>query len=193
MTDLVTARPAQDEEVGFERFPFPPRGARRRDLTATVTEFYSDEADALDERRHEEWLEFLAPGFIYQVPVPLLREDPKLPRHSEQAMVFEATKDTLALKFGRVGKHYAWSDRPGANIRHLVSGVKVYETEQPGDYRVDSNVVAFWSRGVDESAMITAGRQDVLRGRGMDRFTILRRRVLIDTEVATYQQLSIIL
>ncbi|HEU5474359.1 MAG TPA: aromatic-ring-hydroxylating dioxygenase subunit beta [Actinophytocola sp.] len=190
MTELITPPVA---ECAFERLPFPDRGARRRDLTAAVTEFYTDEAAALDENRPDDWLELLADGFVYQVPVPLLREDPALPRHSGRAMLYEATKHIMAMKLGRVGKHYAWSDRPGASIRHIVGGVKVFDTGRPDDFRVDSNVIATWNRGVEESTLVTAGRQDVLRHLGGERFLLLRRRVLLDTEVPTYQQLSIIL
>jgi len=193
MTDTTAAAPVlADDEVPSELLPFPEPGPRRRDLTLALTEFYTDEAAALDERRYEDWLDLLATGFIYQVPVPLLREDPQLARYSDRAMLFEATKHTLALKLGRVGKHYAWSDRPGANIRHMVAGIRVYETQRPREFRVDSNVVAFWNRGIDESALVSAGRQDVVRMDGDHNVLLRRRRVLLDCEVPTYQQLSII-
>jgi 3-phenylpropionate/cinnamic acid dioxygenase small subunit len=193
MTEMIAPADAVGDEFAFERQPFPDRGARRRDLTAAVTEFYTDEAAALDENRPDDWLKMLAPGFVYQVPVPLLREDPKLARHSDRAMIYEATMHTLELKLGRVGKLYAWSDRPGATVRHIVGGVKVYDTAHGGDIRVDSNVIAAWNRGIGESTLVSAGRQDVLRHLGEERFRLLRRRVLLDVEVATYQQLSIIL
>ncbi len=193
MPQVIAPVGTAGDENAFERGPFPGRGERRRDLTAAVTEFYTDEAAAIDEHRSDDWLAMLAPGFIYQVPVPLLREDPGLPRHSDRAMLYEATKRIMAMKLGRVGKHHAWSDRPGASVRHVVGGVRVYATDHPGDVRADSNVIAFWNRGIEESTLVSAGRQDVLRHLDGDRFVLLRRRVLLDTEVATYQQLSIIL
>lgn len=192
MTELTTPADTVGEPA-FERLPFPDRGARRRDLTAAVTDFYADEAAALDENRPDDWLSLLAPGFVYQVPVPLLREDPALARHSDRAMVYEATKQIMAMKLGRVGKHYAWSDRPGASVRHIVGGIRVFGTGRQDDLRVDSNVIATWNRGIEESTLVSAGRQDVLRHLGGEEFLLLRRRVLLDTEVATYQQLSIIL
>lgn len=175
-----------------EREPFPEPGARRRELGPEVAEFYTDESAALDERRYGDWLGLLAEGFVYQVPVPLLREDPALPRHSERALLFEATKHVFAMKLGRVGRQYAWSDRPGANIRHFISGVRVHDTAR-GDLLVYSNVLACWNRGPSESATVSAARHDVLRRLGPGGFTLLRRRVLLDAEVATHEQLSIIL
>ncbi|HEX4790906.1 MAG TPA: aromatic-ring-hydroxylating dioxygenase subunit beta [Actinospica sp.] len=180
------------DAAAYERLPFPEPGERRRDLGPQVAEFYTDESAALDERRYADWLGLLAEGFAYQVPVPLLREDPRLPRHSERALLFEATKRTFAMKFGRVGRHYAWSDRPGANVRHFVSGVRVFATAS-GALRVHSNVLACWNRGPAESATVSAERLDLLRQDGPGEFAILRRRVLLDAEIPTHEQLSIIL
>ncbi len=175
-----------------ERLPFPERAARRRDLTAAAAEFLADESAALDEREYDDWLAMLDPSFVYQVPVPLLREDPSLPRHSTHAMLFEATKHTLTLKLGRTHQQHAWSDRPGATTRHFVTGVRVFETDTGTDLRVDSNVLATWNRGPQESVMMPAARQDVLRPTGPGQFVLLRRRVLLDAEVPNHYQLSLI-
>lgn len=189
---VSSATLAGDDDAAFELQPFPSRGRRRHDLTGALQELYIDEAASLDEWRYDDWLAMLAPGFIYQVPVPLLREDRSLPRHSDRAMVFEATKQIMAMKLGRVDQHYAWSDRPGAAVRHMVGNVRVFDTQRPGDFRVDSNVFASWNRGIEESAFASAGREDVVRSLDDGRFLLLRRRVLLDVEVATYLQLSII-
>jgi 3-phenylpropionate/cinnamic acid dioxygenase small subunit len=189
--DPATVAPP-DSDLAYEQLPFPERRGRRRDLSAAVSEFYVDESAALDGGRYTEWLEMLAPGFLYQVPVPLLREDPMLPRHSGRAMLFEATTQTLTMKFGRVGQHHAWSDRPGATMRHIVGGVRVHETDEPGQFLVDSNVFVAWNRGLQESAFASAGREDLVGQDGTGGFRLLRRRVLLDAEVATHQQLSII-
>lgn len=178
--------------IGQERLPFPARAARRRDLTARVIDFYADESSALDEREYDDWLALLDSSFVYQVPVPLLREDPSLPRHSTHAMLFEATKHTLTLKLGRTHQQHAWSDRPGATTRHFVSAVRVFATDSASDFRVESNVLATWNRGPQESVMMPAARQDVLRLTDSQEFLLVRRRVLLDAEVPNHYQLSLI-
>ena len=184
MTDTAIGAPPEDT-------PFPARGPRRTGLDQALSAFLTEESAALDERRYADWLDHLEEMFIYQMPVPLLREDPALPRHSETAMLFEATKNTLGLKLGRVGLDHAWSDRPGGTMRHFVGGVRVFELPDPGLLRVDSNVLATFSRGREETALATAGRQDVVTVTA-DGYRLLRRRVLLDVEVATWTQLSII-
>jgi 3-phenylpropionate/cinnamic acid dioxygenase small subunit len=174
-----------------ELVPFPERGNRRPDLDAALTAFLTEESAALDERRYADWLNALAELFIYQVPVPLLREDPGLPRHSDSALLFEATKNVLAMKLGRVKLHHAWSDRPSGTMRHFIGGVRVFDLPDPVMLRVDSNVLATFSRGRDETELATAGRQDVITVTA-DGYRLLRRRVLLDVEVPTWTQLSII-
>ncbi|MET8756362.1 aromatic-ring-hydroxylating dioxygenase subunit beta [Lentzea sp. NPDC004782] len=171
---------------------FPERGARRRDLTAAVTEFLTEESAALDECRYNDWLDHLADGFIYQVPVPVLREDPSLPRHSDHAMLFEATKNVLSLKLGRIGLRHAWSDRPGGTVRHFIGTVRAFDTTDERRIRVDSNILASWSRGRGETALVSAARQDLVTREQDGELRLLRRRVLLDVEVATHEQLSII-
>ncbi|MFI9388793.1 aromatic-ring-hydroxylating dioxygenase subunit beta [Kutzneria sp. NPDC052558] len=187
MTDTVDA-----DARPVELRPFPARGARRPDLDAVAVALLVEEGAALDECRYGQWLDLIDEDFLYQVPVPLLREDPSLPRHSERALLFEATKGVLAMKLGRAGKQHAWSDRPSAVVRHFLSGVRVFETDEPQTWRVDCNVLAAWHRGQDESASATAARQDVIAHLGTPQARLLRRRVLLDTEVATHEQLSII-
>ena len=190
-----------------ELLPFPDRGPRRPELDAPLSQFMIEEAAALDEGRYQDWLGCLAEEFIYQVPVPLLREDPALARHSDNAVLFEATKKVLELKLGRVGLRHAWSDRPGGVMRHFISGTRVFGLSEPGSLRVDSNVLATFNRGREETALATAARCDIVRPDnarpgiarpgiarpdGPAGYRLVRRRVLLDIEVATHAQLSII-
>lgn len=169
---------------------FPERGARRADLDPALTAFLVEESAALDEGRVADWLGVLTEEFVYQVPVPLLREDPGLPRHSDRAMLFEATTSILAMKLGRSGRQHAWADRPAGVTRHFLGGVRVFDTGCAGRLRVDANVLGSFTRGQDV-ALVTAARQDVVV-EGGDGYRLLRRRVLLDAEVATTRALSLI-
>ncbi|MDH6128347.1 aromatic-ring-hydroxylating dioxygenase subunit beta [Kitasatospora sp. GP82] len=193
MTDAaaLTAR-LDPTDLPYELRPFPARGARRTELDNSFAAFLTEESAALDECRYQDWLDLLDERFIYQLPVPLLREDPSLPRHSDRALLFEATKQVLAMKLGRVGLQYAWSDRPSGVMRHFLGAVRVFSAAEPDTWRVDCNVLVTWSRGRDEAVVVTAGRQDLVHCSGRGGYRLLRRRVLLDAEVATHEQLSVI-
>ncbi|MEV0281075.1 aromatic-ring-hydroxylating dioxygenase subunit beta [Streptomyces sp. NPDC050610] len=175
-----------------EQTPFPVRRERRRAMDAPLRDFLTGESALLDDREYQEWLDLLDPDFLYQIPVPLLREDPYLARHSDRAMLFEATKHILELKLGRVGLRHAWSDRPGGVTRRFLGAVRVFTTGRPGTWRVDSGVLATWTRGRDEAALATAAREDLVTELPDGIYRLDRRRVLLDTEVPTHEQLSII-
>jgi 3-phenylpropionate/cinnamic acid dioxygenase small subunit len=127
--------------------PFPARGARRAELDQPVAAFLVEESAALDEGRYQQWLDLLDQDFLYQIPVPLLREDPALPRHSETAVLFEATKKILELKLRRVSLPHAWSDRPGATTRHFLGAIRVFDLARPDAVRADCNVLVTTNRG----------------------------------------------
>ncbi|MCQ8193773.1 aromatic-ring-hydroxylating dioxygenase subunit beta [Streptomyces rugosispiralis] len=181
-----TARP---EELA--RCPFPDRGPRLPGLDAEITAVLTEESAALDEGEHQRWLDMLDPVFRYEIPVPLLREDPALPRHSRSAVLFEATKRVLELKFGRVGLVPAWSDRPATTTRHFLGSVRVFDAPAPGVVRADANLLVTSNRGVEHTALVSAARRDLLREHH-GRWLLLRRCVLLDVEVATHEQLSVI-
>jgi 3-phenylpropionate/cinnamic acid dioxygenase small subunit len=171
--------------------PFPDRGARLPGLDPEITAVLTEEGAALDEGEHELWLDMLDPAFRYEIPVPLLREDPALPRHSRSAVLFEATKRVLELKFGRVGLLQAWSDRPAATTRHFLGSVRVFAAPAAGTVRADANLLVTSSRGGEHTVLVSAARQDLLRQR-RGRWLLLRRRVLLDVEVPTHEQLSVV-
>lgn len=169
--------------------PLPQAGQRCPRWDAAMAGFLADEAAALDDGRHQDWLDHLHEDFHYEVPVPVVREDPALPRHSGTAVLFEATKGMFRLKLGRAGMRHAWADRPGPRTRRFVSAVRVFEAGS-GAVRADSHLLVAIDGGRDR-ALITAGREDVLVPSGAS-WSLLRRRVLLDVEVPTHLELSIV-
>ncbi|MFF4738628.1 aromatic-ring-hydroxylating dioxygenase subunit beta [Streptomyces sp. NPDC001262] len=194
MTAFPDPRPAArtaDRPEDLADGPFPDRGARLPALDPEIAAVLTEEGAALDEGEHQLWLDMLDPAFRYEIPVPLLREDPALPRHSRSAVLFEATKRVLELKLGRAGLLQAWSDRPATTTRHFLGAVRVFDAPAADVVRADANVLVTGNRGVEHTVLVSAARQDLLRRRH-GRWLLLRRRVLLDVEVATHEQLSVI-
>ncbi|MFE7133380.1 aromatic-ring-hydroxylating dioxygenase subunit beta [Streptomyces sp. NPDC057638] len=186
-----TPQPPAPAPPGLTHGPFPDRGIRLPGLDAAITTVLADESAALDEGEHPLWLDMLDPAFHYEIPVPLLREDPALPRHSTSAVLFDATKRVFELKFGRAGLLQAWSDRPVTTTRHFLGTVRVFATTATDVVRADTNLLVTSNRGAEHTVLISAARQDLLRERD-GRWLLLRRRVLLDVEVATHEQLSVV-
>lgn len=154
--------------------------------------FLVSESRLLDERRYEEWLALLSPSFHYSLPLPLVRDDPFLPRHHERGVFFEATRVGLELKLGRMHERTAWSDRPHSATRRFVSNVMVEDGQSGMELLVHSNILVTIVPAGESATMTTAGRRDRLVADVDGDFRLARRTVLLDVEVPTDVQLSVV-
>ena len=166
----------------------PGTALRRR-----LTDFLVAESAALDERRYDDWLAMLAEDFVYEMPVPLSREDPGLPQHASGLFLAHESKSFLAMRFGRVSSDYAWSERPAAFLRHFVSNLRFLDGDdaEAGRWRVATNVLVVRSRLPEPPALSSAGRHDVIVATDGG-LRLAHRSVFLDAELPTDSQTSII-
>ncbi len=166
------------------------------ELERRAARFLVRESLLLDERRYEEWLELLREDFYYSLPLPIVREDPFLPRYHHRGVFFEATRTGLELKLGRMHERTAWSDRPHSATRRLVSNVLIDGVERDADgapvsLDVRSNVLVTVVPVGEQPTLVTAGRIDRMLVDGMG-FSLVRRAVHLDVDVPTDTQLSVV-
>lgn len=159
--------------------------------------FLLRESQLLDDRRYEEWLALLRPDFYYSLPLPLVREDPFLPRYHHRGVFFEATRTGLELKLGRMHERTAWSDRPHSATRRYVSSILVESVDRDADTgavaaEVRSNVLVAVVPAGQQATLTTAGRVDRLAVEDDGTFALIRRTVHLDVEVPTDVQLSVV-
>jgi 3-phenylpropionate/trans-cinnamate dioxygenase subunit beta len=162
-------------------------------LRTRLTDFLVAESAALDERRYDDWLGMLAEDFVYEMPVPLSREDPGLPQHASGLYLAHESKSFLAMRFGRVSSDYAWSERPAAFLRHFVSNLRLLGEADPdaGRWTVATNVMVVRSRLPEPPVLSSAGRHDLIVATD-EGLRLAHRTVLLDAELPTDSQTSII-
>ncbi|MGI8901354.1 MAG: aromatic-ring-hydroxylating dioxygenase subunit beta [Nocardioides sp.] len=163
-------------------------------LRTRLWDFLVEESAALDERRYEDWLGMLTDDFVYEVPVPLSREDPSLPQHADGLFLAHESKSFLTMRFTRVQSDYAWAERPTAFIRHFVSNLRVVDEgagSDGGRWTVATNVLVMRSRLPEAPSASSAGRRDVIVE--TDKGLRLQHRVVyLDSELPTDSQTSVI-
>ena len=87
----------------------------------------------------------------------------------------------------------SWTEDPPSRLRHHVTNVRTFATADPDHLIVDSGVLLYRSRGdVREAALISAGREDLLRRAG-DGWLLARRTITADDSVLRTQNLAIFL
>jgi 3-phenylpropionate/cinnamic acid dioxygenase small subunit len=88
---------------------------------------------------------------------------------------------------------HAWTEDPPSRLRHYVTNVRTFASDDDDHLIVDSAVLLFRNRGdVRESSLVSAGREDLLRRSG-DGWKLARRTILVDESVMRMQNLAIFL
>jgi phthalate 3,4-dioxygenase subunit beta len=106
---------------------------------------------------------------------------------------FDENKYSLSRRVARFRTEHAWTEDPPSRLRHHITNVRTFATDDPGHLVVDSGVLLYRSRGdVREAAWISAGREDLLRRAG-DGWQLARRTILVDDSVLRTQNLAIFL
>ncbi|GHJ37875.1 3-phenylpropionate/cinnamic acid dioxygenase subunit beta [Streptomyces sp. TS71-3] len=152
-----------------------------------------DEAYLLDAQDYEQWLTLLTDDIHYVMPV---RVTTALGAGFDTApgmAHFDEDKYSLSRRVARFLTEHAWTEDPPSRLRHHLTNVRTFATDDPDHLIVESGVLLYRSRGdVREAAQISAGREDLLR-RGADGWRLARRTILVDDSVIRMQNLAIFL
>lgn len=158
-----------------------------------VHQFLVWEAELLDSRRYEDWLNLFTKDVVYKMPVRTTKA------HTLEESVlngmdhFDENLYTLRKRIERFETEHAWTEDPPSRTRHFVTNVRVYPGDENGELMAMSYLLLFRSRGdVHSPDLVSAERNDVLR-RADGGFKIARRDILVDESVLRTQNLAVFL
>jgi phthalate 3,4-dioxygenase beta subunit len=154
-----------------------------------------EEAYLLDAQRYDEWLDLLTEDIRYFMPVRVTTAVGAGFDTSPGMAHFDEDKYSLSRRVARFRTEHAWTEDPPSRLRHHLANVRTSAGDDPDHLVVESAVLLYRSRGdVREAAVISAGREDVLRrapdGAG---WLLARRTILVDDAVLRTQNLAIFL
>lgn len=159
-------------------------------------QFLVDEAYLLDAQRYEEWLDTLTDDVRYTMPVRVTTargagfDTSSFPKPGMAH--FDEDKYSLTQRVARFATEHAWTEDPPSRLRHFITNVRTFAADDT-HLTVESAELLFRSRGdVNESALVSCGREDVLRRCG-DRWKLARRTILADESVLRMQNLAVFL
>lgn len=129
-----------------------------------VQDLLVGEAEMLDDRRFEDWLELFTDDVQYTAPVRVTR---KAPADDVDDAIghFDETIQSLTLRVRRLRTDVAWAEDPPSHTRRFVTNIRVRPAgDGSGDLLVRSNLMLFRSRGdLGAYDLICGERQDRLR------------------------------
>jgi 3-phenylpropionate/cinnamic acid dioxygenase small subunit len=151
-----------------------------------IEKFLYREAELLDDRRYNDWIELIAEDIHYHMPV---RRNVKFgEQHREntdsesEISWFDEGKRTLAGRVRQINTGLHWAEEPFSRIRHLITNIQVGELD--GDeVPVRSNFYCWTNRLRDEVNIFVGTRQDVLRRDTDTGWKIAKRLILLDQNV----------
>lgn len=156
-----------------------------------VEEFLKNEAELVDDRKFDEWLEQMTDDLEYRIPIRSTREDPE--EEFSDTYHVDDNRYRLEKRVERLKTEYAWAEQPPARTRHFVSNVRVKDhREVNGNEEIDarSNLMLYVTRGDAADPVILSGeRHDVLRR--TDGLRLAKRRVLLDNTTLPLDRISI--
>lgn len=161
-------------------------------IRVEIEDFYSHEAELLDERRWEEWVDLFAPEAEYTAPIRVTRKSPASDIIEELGH-FDDTKTSLGLRVKRLRTDVAWAEDPPSHTRRLVTNIRVRPGADEGTYTVRTNFLLYRSRGdLGQHDLIVGERTDRLR-REDERLLIANRRILLDQSSLSTKNLGVFL
>lgn len=162
-------------------------------LLESCTRFMYLEAECLDRRQFDDWLNLLHPSIDYRVPVRTTRLKKDVDGFSTSSFFLKETFGTLSLRVERLRSEYAWSENPATRTRRMIANIRAVQTEIDRECDVISNLAIFCYRGDNPAPVILTGeRQDRLVA-GDTGWRLKKRTVLLDMTVLEIESLSFFL
>lgn len=162
-------------------------------LVKSIEDFIYLEADLLDERRFDEWLDLLHPDLEYAMPVRQnvhsSQTDREFTSEGRDVMWFDEDKETLTKRVRQLQTGEHWAEEPVSRISHLVTNIRVVDV---GDQvEVSSRFLVYRNRVDIEADTLIGRRRDWLIRSSSDSWLLRRRVVLLDQSVLLAKNLTL--
>jgi 3-phenylpropionate/cinnamic acid dioxygenase small subunit len=166
-------------------------------LQRELEDFLYMEADLLDNRRYEEWLDILAEDIRYWMPLRrnfrFGQESHENSRELEELAWFDENKTTLALRVKQIMTGIHWAEEPPSRISHFVTNVRIIEANpsagEPSEVKASSRFLIYRNRLQDETDILAGKREDMLR-KVDTQWKIARRNIFLDQNVLLSKSLT---
>lgn len=168
-------------------------------LMREIEDFLYAEADLLDQREFDKWLDLFTDDVRYWMPMRknLAFHDRDRDITSEDDVAWiDDDKATLAKRAKQVMTGIHWAEEPLSRVSHLVSNIRLAErvdsVANGASILVKSHFIVHRNRLETETDFLCGRREDVLR-RVDGGFKIARRKIVIDQSVLLAKNLSFFL
>ncbi|HKM99185.1 MAG TPA: 3-phenylpropionate/cinnamic acid dioxygenase subunit beta [Candidatus Binataceae bacterium] len=168
-------------------------------LMREIEDFLYAEADLLDEREFEKWLDLFTDDLRYWMPMRKNLEFHDRARDitgENDVAWIDDDKATLTKRVKQMLTGIHWAEEPVSRVSHLISNIRLAEpvdtVAEGASVLVKSHFLVHRNRLETETDFIAGRRQDTLR-RAQDTFRIARRKIIIDQSILLAKNLTFFL
>ena len=166
-------------------------------LKDEIEQFLYQEAELLDERQFEDWLDLLTEDIRYWMPmrrnVKFGELDREFTREGQDINWFDEGKDTLVRRVNQILTGVHWAEEPLSRICHSVSNVQVLKAtpsvSQATEVNVKCRFMIYRNRVQTETDFLVGKREEVLRS--VDgQWKIAQRKIILEQNVLLAKNLT---
>jgi len=166
-------------------------------LKDEIEQFLYQEAELLDERRFEEWLDFLTEDIRYWMPmrrnVKFGELDREFTREGHDINWFDEGKDTLVRRVNQILTGVHWAEEPLSRVCHSVSNIQILDvtpsSSQPTEVSIKCRFLVYRNRVETETDILVGKREDTLRNVN-GQWKIAQRKIILDQNVLLAKNLT---
>jgi 3-phenylpropionate/cinnamic acid dioxygenase small subunit len=162
-------------------------------LRHEIEQFFILEADLLDTRQFNAWLDLLADDIRYWMPLASNRKhddwDAEYTKEGQDLNWFDEGKFELEQRVRQIETGLHWAEEPISRTTHMFSNLQV---TQGSDGMIDTRCrfLVYRNRTETETDFFVGKRHDRLR-RTKDSFQIAGRKIFLDQSVLLAKNLTI--
>jgi len=166
---------------------------RYLDLMREVEDLFYREADLLDERQYEAWLDLFTDDLRYWMPLRknvAWRDRADDFSHDDEVGWLDDDKATLTKRVKQLMTGIHWAEEPISRVAHMVSNIRLaHDVDAGGEMRITCRIFIYRNRMDTETDFLIARREDNLR-RIDGALKIARRKILLEQSVLMAKNLT---
>ena len=161
-----------------------------------IEDLFHAEADLLDEREYDKWLDLLTEDIVYWMPmrknVSYANRDMDITAENDIAWVHD-DKETLRKRVKQIQTGIHWADEPISRVSHVITNIRLTDAisalAEGAKATTKCRFIVYRNRLESETDFLVGRREDTLT-RSHGALKIARRKIILDQSVLLAKNLT---
>lgn len=135
------------------------------ELHHDISQFLYAEAQLLDDWNFRDWLDILSEDILYTLKTTTNAQtrDRRKSIAPPSTWIYHDDKFVLERRIAKLETGMSWSEEPPSRTRHLITNIRVENTDNTDEYHVYSNYLLYRSQKEKDVLVYVGKRVDLIR------------------------------